>query len=81
MTLGKFGRYLFAVILAGHGLVHVMGFAATWQIAKLSAISSTPSGTPLNTGVFTGGLIAMVAIVALGFVPAALLLQHRVVAG
>lgn len=42
-AIARVWRPLLAGLLAVHGLIHVMGFAATGHIGSLSAISSTPS--------------------------------------
>src|ERR1035437_4698572 len=42
-AMARVWRPLLAGLLAVHGLIHVMGFAATWHIGSLNAISSTPS--------------------------------------
>jgi hypothetical protein len=43
-------RYVIAVLLALHGLIHTLGFAATWQLGQITAIPSTPT--------FPSGLLA-----------------------
>ena len=47
-------RYLVAVILALHGLIHTLGFAATWGLGQINAISSTPT---FPGGLATGGAV------------------------
>jgi hypothetical protein len=36
-------KYLIAIAFTLHGLIHALGFAATWQIGSISAVSSTPT--------------------------------------
>lgn len=41
--MSRMWKYLIAILFALHGLIHALGFAATWQIGPISAVSSTPS--------------------------------------
>ena len=43
-------RYGVAILLALHGLIHALGFAATWRLGQITAIASTPT--------FPSGLVA-----------------------
>jgi hypothetical protein len=43
-------RYLIAALLALHGLVYAIGFAASWQVATMAGVSSTPSFRALESG-------------------------------
>jgi hypothetical protein len=36
-------RIVIAILLGLHGLIHALGFAATWQLGQVNAISSVPS--------------------------------------
>ena len=40
------GRYLLVAFLALHGLVHVLGFSATWRIGPTGTVSAAPSLLP-----------------------------------
>jgi hypothetical protein len=49
-------KYLLATLFILHGLIHALGFAATWQIGSISAVSSTPSLIGgLSAGAAPGG--------------------------
>jgi hypothetical protein len=69
-------RYLCASVLAGHGVIHIMGFAAVWRLAS-GAISSTPSigGVPGSPMVLVLGLAW--ALVSLAFLASAAGLMAR----
>jgi hypothetical protein len=61
-------KYLVAVGFALHGLIHSMGFMATWQLGKISAVSAAPN---LLSGVAAGsgpakvlGLLWLAALIA-----------------
>ena len=47
------GKYVLVVFLALHGLVHGLGFAATWKLGPAIAVSATPSLIP---GLAPGGV-------------------------
>ena len=67
-------KYVLVVLLALHGLVHGLGFAATWKIGPVVAVSATPSLVP---GLVPGGapvqvlgvlwLVALIAFAAAAF--------------
>lgn len=67
-------KFVFVVFLALHGLVHGLGFAATWMIGPAVAVSATPSLIP---GLAPGGaavqvlgvlwLVALIAFAAAAF--------------
>lgn len=51
------GRHLVVALFALHGLIHVMGFAAVWQLGQFNAVSNIPTlpphlaaGSPLVAG-------------------------------
>jgi hypothetical protein len=68
------GKYLLVLFLALHGLVHGLGFAATWKIGAPVAVSATPSLIP---GLAPGGpavqvlgvlwLVALIAFATAAF--------------
>ncbi|HVS05787.1 MAG TPA: hypothetical protein VHK65_06430 [Candidatus Dormibacteraeota bacterium] len=64
-------RYLIAAILGLHGVIHAIGFAATWRLGQINAISTTPtfpsglgSGTTLVQ--FLGLLWLLLAVAFVG---------------
>jgi hypothetical protein len=67
-------KYGLVALLALHGLVHELGFAATWKFGPAAAVSAKPSLMP---GITAGGapahvlgavwLIALLAFVAAAF--------------
>lgn len=63
-------RYPVAAVVAAHGLIHIMGFAAAWRLAS-GTVSSTPSfgGQPGSPFVLVLG--AAWALVALTFLTSA----------
>lgn len=66
-------RYLVVGLFASHGVVHTMGFAATWRLGQITAIPTTPAFPP---GLSAGSPIALVLGVfwvtaAVGFIGAA----------
>lgn len=40
------GRYLVLALFVFHGLIHVMGFAAVWQLGQFNAVSNIPALPP-----------------------------------
>ena len=76
-AMARVWRPLLAGLLAVHGLIHVMGFAATWHIGSLNAISSTPSlgGSAASSVSMLLGVVWLA--IALGFVVAAFGLVTR----
>jgi hypothetical protein len=74
ITIVIFVRYLAAIGLAVHGLIHVLGFAATWRVGRITAVSAIPT---LPGGLTEGSapvrLLGLLWLVALaGFVVAAI---------
>src|ERR1700719_323930 len=47
-------RYAVAILLTLHGLIHTLGFAATWRLSQITAISSTPA---LPSGLVAGSAL------------------------
>lgn len=43
-------RYLLAAVLALHGLIHVIGFAAAWRLGGLSGVTAAPAFPHLEAG-------------------------------
>jgi hypothetical protein len=43
-------RYLISAVLALHGLIHAIGFAAAWQLGALTGVTAAPSFPTLNAG-------------------------------
>ena len=71
-------RFLLAGLLLAHGAVHILGFLATWRIAKGGTIASTP-----YVGVYTPGDVTVLflgvlwLVVAAAFVASAVALATR----
>ena len=62
-------RYLLAVILVLHGLVHAIGFAAAWQFGGIAGVSATPSVPTLEEASATAlALGALWLVAGAGFV-------------
>jgi hypothetical protein len=61
-------KYVLVVFLALHGLVHWLGFAATWKIGPVVAVSATPSLipglAPSGAPVQVLGVIWLIALIA-----------------
>jgi hypothetical protein len=36
-------RYLIGALIALHGLIHAIGFSATWSLGKATVVSATPT--------------------------------------
>jgi len=45
-SMESLGRHLIVVLFILHGLIHLMGFAAIWQIGPSNAVSSVPALPP-----------------------------------
>jgi hypothetical protein len=74
------GKYVLVVFLALHGLVHALGFAATWRIGPAVAVSAMPSLIPgLALGgvpVQVLGVLWLVALIAFAWAAFGLLNAH-----
>ena len=71
-------RFLLAGLLLAHGLIHILGFLATWHIATGGTIASTPYVgvyTPGEAPVLFLGVVWLVAAIA--FVASATALATR----
>lgn len=65
------GRYLIAALFGAHGLVHLMGCAAAWQLGHVTGVSAVPTllpglaaGSPLLLLIGTLWLVATLAFLA-----------------
>lgn len=54
------GRYLVLALFVFHGLIHVMGFAAVWQLGQFNTVSNIPTLPPYLTA--TSPLVAGLGI-------------------
>jgi hypothetical protein len=62
-------RYLLAAALALHGLIHVVGFAAAWQVGGLTGATATPSFPGVEAGTPAALALGVMWLApALGFV-------------
>lgn len=62
-------RYLLAATLGLHGVIHVVGFAAAWQLGSLTGVTATPSLPGVGTGTPAALALGLMWLVpAAGFV-------------
>jgi hypothetical protein len=72
-------RYLVGAVFSFHGLIHIMGFAATWQLGQFSAVSRTPM---VPSGLAGGSMAVLLLgvlwlVAALAFLAAAVGVTFR----
>jgi hypothetical protein len=59
-------RYLVGALIALHGLIHAIGFSATWNLGKATVVSATPTyPSGLATGATSVRVLGVLWVVAM----------------